>query len=191
MFSPRLLLSPQHGTLESPTKTDSESSDSDTGEALVAALEVPPLREKRNLKRQRLQDTPTAMKRDLTTLEERQWISSKKKFIRKVRSFAGTAASTWMKKRSRKTATAAASPNRDRAKKHRNYVSPERRRREFGASQPTSSSSLNPALAPNRPRTPRTLGNPDTQVAHVDPSSASQEERSSCRGLLPIDYMPD
>ena len=151
---------------KSPTKTDSESSDSDTGEALVVALEVPPLREKRNLKRQRLQDTPTAMKRDLTTLEERQWISSKKKFIRKVRRFAGTAASTWMKKRSRRTATAAASPNRDRAKKHRNYVSPERRRREFGPSQPTSSSSLNPALAPNRPtsRTPRTFGNPDAQV---------------------------
>ena len=154
-------------------------------------VEVPPLREKRNLKRQRLQDTPTAMKRDLTTLEERQWISSKKKFIRKVRSFAGTAASTWMKKRSRKTATAAASPNRDRAKKHRSYASPEHRRREVGASQPTSSSSLAPAPAPNRPRTPRTSSNPDAQEAHVDPSSASQEERSSSRGLLPIDYTPD
>ena len=107
---------------KSPTKTDSESSDSDTGEALVVALEVPPLREKRNLKRQRLQDTPTDRKRDLETLEERQWISSKKKFIRKVRRFAGTAASTWMKKRSRRTATAAASPNRDRAKKYRSYM---------------------------------------------------------------------
>ena len=141
------------------------------------------------MKRQRLQDTPTDMKRTHTTLEERQWISSKKKFIRKIRRFAGTAASTWMKKRSRKTVTAAASPIRNRAKKHRSYASPEHRRREFGVSQPTPASSLNPALAPNRPRIPRTFSNPDAQEAHVDPSSARQEERSSSRGSLPIDFI--
>ena len=96
--------------------------------------------------------------------EEKQWNWGRKKFIRKVRRFAGSEARIWLKKRKRKTTTAVTPPNRKRGKKNRKHVRPEHPQRETA---------------------------PVEHEAHVVPTTASQDERSSSRSLLPIDYNPD
>ena len=90
--------------------------------------------------------------------------TSRKKFIRKVRRFAGSEARIWLKKRKRKTTTAVTPPNRKRGKKPRKHDRPEHPQRETA---------------------------PVEHEAHVAPTTASQDERSSSRSLLPIDYNPD